>query len=111
MKELARKISEEQAKQMQELHKEGYSYVALADQFGVSASAIGYHLSPKVKEGCLRRNKKYAKAHPDAGKETRKAYMESDRGKRSVAKSYLRMYLRRKIVTKEDVLEVMEEFP
>lgn len=111
MKHIFRKVTDSQIADMKKLREQGYSYGKISSQLNIPRNTIIYHLDPKTKKACLTRAKNYIYKDLENHKLQRKKYMASPAGKKAVARSYVRYYLKHEILTREDIIEVLEEFP
>jgi len=109
-----RALTLEQIEEIKNMRKAGYTIKNLAEEYNVCRTTITYHSSPKQKEKTRQRVQKYNKKHKHEltpkQKEYKKQYMQSPNGKKAVAKSWLRKYIRDGNINQQDVQEVLEEF-
>jgi len=107
-----RKLSDSKIAAIKILHISGVNNTKIAKHFGVATSTVQYHLDDKYKEDSKTRAKEYTEKYrkTKVGKTKSKKFSQSPAGQKSIAKSWIRNYLKNKKLTKEDVLEVLEEF-
>lgn len=105
MSHYKKKLTEQQVKEI-ELLKGKESYVEIAKKYGVSPSGIQYYLSKGRKQKIKLNSKKWNNLH----KEKAKNFFSSIKGKKCVAKSWIRNYLNKKILTINEIEEILTEF-
>lgn len=112
MKEYGKKLSIEDIENMRKEKLLGATSRSLAFKYNISMSTVNYHTNEEAKEKMKQRTMKYLQ-RPDVKEKDRKSkmkYMQSPKGRRSIARSWIRVYLRKGIITKEDVMDILEEF-
>jgi transposase len=85
---------------------------AIAKQFSVSPSIIDYWTSPEQMQKTKERQKKYRQQPKVKAKfvERNKKYLTSPAGKNSVAKSWVRCYLKNGSLTLKDLKKILKEW-
>jgi hypothetical protein len=110
MKNYKSKLSVGQIAHMRVLRNEGNSYAVIGKKFGVCTGTVIYNLDERSKMLTKARGKRYAQTHSEEMRKKSKSYMHTPKGMNIVARSWIRHYLREKVLTKEDVLDVLSEF-
>lgn len=101
-----RKLTPEQIVEMKEKRMNGFTVKELCKEYKISQNTVNYHTNEKYIIGNRLRQKRYALT-PKAKEKSRnflKLHPEC------YAKSWIRNYLKNKILTIDDVLEVLDEF-
>ena len=106
------RFSKEQVLEMKLEHASGIGYRKLAKKYNCATSTIQYNVNDDQREKIKERHRKYYQTHVMTEKQkiTHNKYMKSPAGLKAVAKSWIRKYLRDAIISKEDVIEVLDEF-
>ena len=106
-----KKVTKEMIEEMKKMRKEGYTFKEIAEKFGTTPSNVQYHLSDRlkvfVKRRVVRCYDKNKKKFIERNKEWRKK--NKDKYKKSVCFSLLKSLIKDKIVTKQDVLDFIEQ--
>jgi lambda repressor-like predicted transcriptional regulator len=104
-----RQFSKTDIEIMQRLRNAGLSYREIGERFGVSVGTARYFILPKErKQKNINAKKNYKKLKELWGERNKKwRRANPDKYKKSICLSLLKGYLRRGIVTKEDVLDVV----
>ncbi len=106
-----RKVNKKLLEKMKKLRAKGLSYKNIAKLLNVTDTTVMYHLNRKFREKFIRRMIKYNKNHKEErlkkNREWRKKHNKLY--KRIVCLSLVKGYLKRKIITKNDLYKIIRE--
>lgn len=105
-----KKFTKKEYEAMKTFRQLGLSYNTIAKKYGVAASTMQYYLNEKCRQRTYVRTREWEKKHPEIVKERRHKYQQTKEFKYAVAKSWLRKYLRDKTLTKQDVLNALDDY-
>lgn len=105
-----RRFTQTEYEAMKTFRQLGMPYNQLAEKYGVAPSTMQYYLNEKYRQRERIRTRNWAKKHPEMIKEQRHKYQQTKEFKYAVAKSWLRKYLRDKTLTKQDVLNALNDY-
>lgn len=105
-----RRFTQTEYDAMKTFRQLGMSYKKIAEKYNVAASTIQYYLNEKYRERLHKATREWEAKHPQIAQQRKHKYQQTKEFKYSVAKSWLRKYLRDKTLSKQDVLDALNDY-
>jgi predicted transcriptional regulator len=106
------KTTKEQIEEMKRLRTEGLLFKEIAEKLGVGIDRVSYYLNPRVKSRKIREGIENSKANKERWRGYNKKWRKKnpEKYKKSVFFSTMRGYLKRGIITKQEVLDTVNNY-